>query len=133
MPTKPTKAKKPKAKKPLPRPQKKEKKTPSWFNVEEIRKKGVEAVAREHNIKVETVYRTLNKAGISAKELAPKEEKPSDDLPSERVLHTIGLEDETYKEFQVAKQSFEGRAARSLDDSSFTRVLLALYRLVGQE
>lgn len=129
-------SKKPKAKKELARPKTKGKKLPPWFNVEELRKKGVEAVAREHGLKVETIYRTLNKAGFSAKELAggKKEEAApaAEPVPAGGVLHTIGLEEETYKEFQAAKENFEERAARSLDDATFAKVLLSLYRLVGQ-
>ena len=130
-------SKKAKAKKEIQRPTRKGKKLPPWFNIEELRKKGVDAVAREHGLKVDTIYRTLNKAGFSAKEIAG--DKKGEEAPEAAetaspggVLHTIGLEEETYKEFQAAKVGFEERAARSLDDASFAKVLLALYRLVSQ-
>lgn len=127
-------SKKAKAKKEIARPTKKGKKVPSWFNIEELRAKGVEAVAREHGLTVETVLRTMNKAGYSAKELgAPRKEAAAPEPSSAGgVLHTIGLAEEAYKEFETAKKDFQERAARSLDDATFTKVLLALYRMVSQ-
>ncbi|MEM3085856.1 MAG: hypothetical protein QXO51_08585 [Halobacteria archaeon] len=130
-------SKKAKAKKEIQRPKTKGKKLPPWFDIEELRKKGIDAVAKEHGLKVDTIYRTLNKAGFSAKELgAVKKEDGgaggAEPSTTGGLLHTIGLEEEVYKEFQSAKENFEGRAARALDDAAFAKVLLALYRLVSQ-
>lgn len=47
-------------------------KVPSWFDFEEIKKKGIEKVAKEKGIKPTTVRRAVNKAGYAMEDLEGK-------------------------------------------------------------
>jgi hypothetical protein len=45
----------------------------------------------------------------------------------------VELDEETMREFYQAKRDFEGRAGRKINDLSFEKVLLSLYKIVSKE
>ncbi|MBI4362045.1 MAG: hypothetical protein HY558_02620 [Euryarchaeota archaeon] len=134
----PTPSKKPSKKKKAAKSEKaKSKKLPPWFDLGELREKGVEGVAKAHGLKAKTVLRTLNKAGYSKEDIekpAAAKETPGAPVEGEAgIVPTLQVSRDILKEFQVAKKDFEARAAKAIDDASFTRVLLALYKMVSRE
>lgn len=113
---------------------------PSWFDLDEVRKKGMDAVAKEHGIKIDTVRRTLNKMGYSSKDFPKKvpfekgeeeEVAVKKEVPERKETTSIGgISKDTFTNFKNTKDDWEGRLDRKVDNDFFLQLLLAIAKLL---